>query len=518
MKRATPVFFAIGLILALVFCGPPPQKVVTVEYKDHALQSAEAGRLAGEGHYVALKKAVRAYGELYANRKERRRIAAPYAEACLLLALREREIGIDNPATLAAARKLIGENGDLARLEPYAVVISTLPVRTLGTTRDIVTSGAWDMARARAIAAAVETVVKTGPASEFAAAVLAARSCPYGAAVADRRSDAAACLKAFPDSPLLRYEAALCGGGEPRPFEDLLARHPGFAEAHYDLGSIILKQGRLIEAETHLLKAGEAIPESPQINILLAGIYFATEEFDKGLQFYDLTLGLSPEYRDALLGKAVCLTYLGRRDEAMAVLERILELGYWLIGEAHYWLAWNLHDLKREAEALGHADEAKGRLPTNTEVFELAGTIALELGQTGRAEKDFLESLKYDPANAESLFGLGTIAGRKSLWAEAAGYYEKAGRALAALETATRNKIAEIRASAFSEERKARLVRKRELQVERLRLTEATAWYDAAAAWLNAGVKDKAVAAAARSAAHPGLKDKTEELLRSVKN
>ncbi|MEN6312058.1 MAG: hypothetical protein ABFD80_11030, partial [Acidobacteriota bacterium] len=80
------------------------------------------------------------------------------------------------------------------------------------------------------------------------------------------------------------------------------------------------------------------------------------------------------------------------------------------------------------------------------------------------------------------------------------------------------NKIAEIMASAFSEERKARLVRKRELQVERLRLTEATAWYDAAAAWLNAGVKDKAVAAAARSAAHPGLKDKTEELLRSVKN
>ena len=502
----------------MAFCGPPAKRVVTVEYKDHGLQADEADRLAGEGHYLALKKAVRTYGELYANRSARRRIATPYAEACLLLALREREIGIDNPATLAAAQKLIRENGALAGLEPYAVIISTLPVRTLGTMRDIGTTTIWDTTRVQTIKSAEETLLKNGPANEFSAAVLAAWSSAYAVPIAGNRGKPAEYLKAYPDSPLLQYEAALGGGGEPQPFEDLLARHPGFAEAHYNLGDLILKRGRLIEAETHLLKASEAIPESPQIKILLAGIYFATEEFDKGLRFYDLTLEISPEYRDALLGKAVCLTYLERHEEAMAVLNRILELGYWLIGEANYWLAWNLHDLKREAEALGHVDEAKGRLPTNSEVFELAGTIALELNEIGRAEKDFLESLKYDAANAESLFGLGTIAGRKGLWAEAAGYYEKAGRALALLEIAIKAKIDEIKTSAFSEERRARLVRKRELQIERLRLTEAMAWYDAAAAWFNAGVKDKAVAAAAKSAAHPGLKDKTEELLRSIKN
>jgi hypothetical protein len=61
------------------------------------------------------------------------------------------------------------------------------------------------------------------------------------------------------------------------------------------------------------------------------------------------------------------------------------------------------------------------------------------------------------------------------------------------------------------------MTRRREAQLERLGLTEATAYYNAAAAYLNAGLKDKAAAAAAKSAAHPALKQKTEELLKMIK-
>ncbi|MGD1010842.1 MAG: tetratricopeptide repeat protein, partial [Candidatus Aminicenantales bacterium] len=192
-------------------------------------------------------------------------------------------------------------------------------------------------------------------------------------------------------------------------------------------------------------------------------------EFDKSLGFYDLALQVSPEYRDALLGKAICLSYLGRYEDAIRSLDRMLELGYWLLGEAHYWLAWNLHELKRDAEALRHIDEAKGRLPTNSEVFGLSGTISLETGELDRAEKDFLESLKYNAANSESLFGLGTVAGRKDRWEESGSYYEKAGRAFESAETVLKAKVEEIRGSALSGERKARLLRKRELQLDRVR-------------------------------------------------
>ena len=514
MKKMRTIPGVLGLTLFLAACAPP-RKVVTVEITEETIRVQDAASIVRKGHYLAFKRAVGLYAGLYARPTLRPRIASSYLEACLLLALREKEIGIDNPATIASAERLIRENPILAGLTAYVTLVSAIPPRTRGVMRDIDTSR-WNKAGADALKAAEGTVRKNAAADEFSAAVLDAWSCSFGR-YSEKWRDPAEDLKVFPASLLVKYEVAICGEGRPDLLAGILAQEPGFVEAHFHLGEVALKEGRLLNAETHLLKAYEAIPESPQTRILLAGIYFATEEFDQSLHFYDLTLEASPEYRDALLGKAICLSYLGRHEESMVVLDRMLELGYWLLGEAHYWLAWNLHELKRDPEALQHADEAKGRLPTNSEVFGLAGTIALDMGGLDKAETNFQESLKYDPVNFESLFGLGTVAGRKERWEESAAYYEKAGLAGESAQSALRAKIEEIKGSALSEERKARLIRRREAQLERLRLSSATAYYDAAAAFLNAGLKDRAAVAAGKAASHPALKQKAEELLRSVK-
>ena len=71
--------------------------------------------------------------------------------------------------------------------------------------------------------------------------------------------------------------------------------------------------------------------------------------------------------------------------------------------------------------------------------------------------------------------------------------------------------------SSLPEERKARLIQRRRSQLERIRLAGATSFYSAAAAYLNAGMKDEAVRSAEKSASHPSLKEKSEELLRSVR-
>lgn len=514
MKRAGRPAAVLGLALVLAACAAP-KKTVTVDVTGEGLKAGEAAGLARQGHYLAFKRAVRLYAGLYARPSLRPKIVGPYLEACLLLDLREKEIGIDDPATGAAVERLIRENPMLAGYAPYVALISDIPTRAPGVMRDIDTSR-WNQAAVVALNAAAATVRKSAATNEFAACVLASWSCCLGS-YSDRWRDPAEFLKIYPDSPLIKYEVAVCGGVRSDLLEEILAREPGFAEADFHLAQAALGEGRLLDAENHLLKAYEAIPESPQTRILLAGIYFATEEFDESLRFYDLTLEIAPEYRDALLGKAICLSTLGRHDEAISVLGRLLELGYYLIGESHYWLSWNLHELKRDTEALAHIDEAKSRLPMNSEVFCLAGTIALDMGELDRSERDFLESLKYNPDNTESLFGLGTVSGRKERWAESAAYYEKAARAADAAGAAVAAKIEEVRASALPEERKARLVRRREAQAKRLRLQSATSSYDAAAAYFNAGLKDKAVSAAARAAAHPALKAKAEELLRSVR-
>ena len=512
LMRCAP---AIIVLLALIRCGGGA-KVVTVGVEETDLRLKQAQTLVSQGHYTAFKKAVRLYGDLYRISSMRPMVAGSYVEACLLLALRERQIGIESPGAIDLADRLIGENPALKGLAPYAVVIRAVPVNTPGVMSDIDTTFRSGT-NAENFKASEEIVRRKAATDGFAAYVMASRACSFGRFSGNFPS-AAESLKAFPDSILMTYLAATCGESEPQLLTELLARDPGFAEAHFHLGQAALKRGELLTAEKELLEAYQAIPESPQTRILLAGIYFATEEFDQSLAFYDLTLQISPQYRDALLGKAVCLSYLGRYEESMATLNRILELGYWLIGESHYWLAWNLRELKRNPEALTHADEAKSRLPTNAEVFALSGTIALDLDNLARAEKDFTESLQYNPAGTESLFGLGTVASRRNRWESAGTWFERAGQAFDGVATALRTKIDEIENSALSPERRSKLLRNRQGQLDRTLLTGATSYYDAAAAYLNAAIPEKARACAAKSAVHPALREKTDELLRSIKN
>lgn len=506
---------ALMIVVLLAACGSAPKKTVEVGVSDDQVNRAYAGSLLEKGHYLAFKKAFGLFRGLYARPPLRPKVAADYVRAGLLLALRERQIGLDDPATLAEVNRVIGEDSALAAFASPALIISSIPPRTRGVMRDIATEN-WNKAGQDRLQAAGDELRSRSASDELSAAVLAAWACS-GGRFSPMWRDPAEFLKTFRDSLLIKYALAICGEADPDILKEILAREPEFAEAHYHLGEAAVREKKLFDAEDHLLRAIKAIPESPQPLILLAGIYFATEEFATSLEFYDLALEISPEYRDALLGKAMSLAYLGRHDESMKVLDRMLELGYWLLGESHYWLAWNFQALKRFPGALRHADEAKSRLPTNTHVFSLAGALALETGELGRAEKDFLESLNHDPSNTESLFGLGTLYSLQARWGPAAEFFEKAGRAYDAEGEALSAAIEDLKASGLPPARKARLVQRRAGQLERVRFESATAAYDAAAAFFNAGNAAKALEAAVKAAVHPALKGKAEELLRSIR-
>ncbi len=505
----------IVMILCLAACGVAPKGSLRVQVSEDLANQGYAESLVKEGHYLAFKKAFALYRGLYSHGALRPESGAGYIRAGLLLALRERRIGLDDPATLAEVNRIIGQDRSLAAFAAPAVVISTIPLNTRGIMKDI-SEETWSEDVEARLQAAENDLRLRAPADEFSAAVLAAWLCSTGGLTFEYR-DPMEFLKISPDSLLLGYEAAVCREVDPAFFEAVLSADPEFAEAHYHLGQAALTGKRLFDAERHFLRAFQSIPESPQPRILLAGIYFATEEFAVSLKFYDLALEVSPEYRDALLGKAITLAYLGRHDESMAVLERILELGYWLVGESHYWLAWNLRALRRGPDALRHIDEAKGRLPTNANVFSLAGKIASELGKLERGEKDFMRSLDLDPANTESLFGLGALYARQARWPAAAEYYDKASRAYDAEGAALAAAIRNLEVEALAPDRKSQLIQKRSARLEQARLESATAAYDAAAAYFNAGSPDKALISAGKAAAHPALRVKAEGLLRTIR-
>lgn len=507
-KRRTLVL-AVALLLSAAACSvspklePPP---VTL-----APRLEEARILAARAAYVPLKRAWRIYADLSVDPRSRAAAALPFLKTSLLLALREKDLGFDSRTYLPRAVRLLDENPGLASFRPYAGIVGLLPPRTRGVVSGL--DPLFSSPEIRKKIEALEPELKARAATdEFAAFFWTAWS-SSGDRWAPTYEDPSAYLKIFPDSLLLRYRTALAAPGRTELFREILEREPEFGEVHFHLGEAALAEGRLLSAEAEFLQAAAAVPESPQCHILLAAIYLATEEWDKSLAASGRTLEILPDYRDAVLGQAICLSALGRLDESNVRLRRLLELGYWLIGESHYWLARNAHAAGREADALAHADEAKGRLPTSSEVFSLAGSIALALGEIGRAEKDFREALHYSASNTESLLGLAILTGRRGAWTEAADFYEKAASAMESQAEALEKKIEEIAASPLAADRKAKMKARRAAQLERARTEAAEAWLGAAAARLNSGDRSGAARAAEKAARHPATRVRAEELL-----
>lgn len=510
------------VLLAAAFgaaCGPAPSVAPPAPSPDLVAKAARAEGELKRGCYDGFKTAIELYGGLYEDQAMRRQVAFSYVRALLLMIVRERELGILNNAYYDKGVSVVKDNPPLQQFLPFFERAHSMTIQTKGVIQDFV--GGYfarpmdDLKKQ----AAFETDLKAKTSVEDFYAYLYAAfylgSGGYGGGV--KREDLDALVKAYPDSILMRYKDAVFPPASAEKIEALVAADPRFFEGYYHLGDISLRAGRLLEAEKNYLKAEEGLASSPQVNILLASIYFATEEFDRSLDYYGRTLALSPEYRDALLGKALCLSYQQKYTQAIEVLNGLIKLGFYLIGEGNYWLAWNEHELKDNAAAQLHIEEAKSRLPTNSEVFGLAGSIALEKGETDRAEKEFLEALKYNAANVEALFGLGRTSADKRRWADSAGFYEKAVAVVVQAEAAIVAKIEEIKAAEMAADRKARLIAKKEQQLKVNQLTRATACFEAAVSFLNAGNAVKTISYARRAGEHPQYASAAEDLLKKIK-
>jgi tetratricopeptide (TPR) repeat protein len=495
---------------AKVEIGPPPAELES--------QAADAEAQVRRGCFVGFTRAIRIYEDLYARPAMRKKITVPYLKVLLLKAIREREVGILDHAHYRKGVEIIKDNASLQQFLPFFVGADSLSPRTRGIMQDIsimdVKKVYDDILMQQRLK---DNLAVKAASDDFYAYLYVALYTGYGYFSEKKDDLAVQLLQSYPEAVLMKYKNAIYPRSNRERLEALLQKEPEFYEAYHNLGEVAISEGSLLEAEGHFLKALDGLSESPQIHIYLASIYTATEEFEKSLEYWDKTLALSPQYRDALLGKAVSLSYLARYNDAIDVLNKNVELGFYLLGESHYWLAWNYHELKDGVRAQANIEQSKGRLPTNSEVFGLAGTIAFDQGELDRAEKEFKEALKHNGANTEALFGLGRLYGQRSKWADSATHFERAAFIFERNEGAIAAKIAEIKSSKLSEERKAKLLAKKEQQLKVTQATKATAFINAAASFANDGNKPKALEMASRAAAHPQFKARAEEIIKQIK-
>lgn len=519
------LFISIGAIAVLAACaaGPglspaapplheeplPPAPPLRLEER-----LAEAEAFYERGGFVHLRRAFAICQYLEAVAPGTGALIGPYARTALVLAARAKEMGVRNDSYLAKARELVEEDASLAFLKPAVGIVEVMPVATMGVWDDGPGRQALQgsCAHLRLAGADLSTVRPTEPALAFFRALLLEGYERFEEAKADLDE----ALKAFPGSLLLKFKRAALPPPDARLLEGIIEEDAEFFEVDLERARRALAGGALLSAEKDLLRAREGVPESPLIAILLAGVNFGTEEYDRSLTFYEETLAVAPDYKEALFGKAVALSCLGQPAEAVPLFEDLLAQGPALEGECLYWLAADLYDLGDTGRAAVEIEKAKRALPVGR-VYTLAGKIAFEGGRLGPAEADLVAAVNLDSGETDAFFLLGKLYALRKNWPESALNFELAGHGFGFKEDQIREKIAQIEGSSMAEDRKGRLLARKSFQLEKTRLTRATACFNAAAGHHNAGVPEKALAWARSAAAHPYFSDKAKDLIALVK-
>jgi tetratricopeptide (TPR) repeat protein len=246
----------------------------------------------------------------------------------------------------------------------------------------------------------------------------------------DPGEDAAgAAMQQFRDVPLIQYRAGLCGGSAAAQLAAARDADPAFVDADLELGRRALQQRvpDVEEAIRRFQSAQAAFPDSPVMPVSIGSLRESREEWTAALAEYDATLALVPTHRDALLGRAIALSYLSRHEDAVASATRLLELGNWFVGQAHYWRAWNQYRLGRIEEARSDADLAKTLMAT-APTFVLSGLIEWSRKRLEPAEAELQAALNMDFGQCEAASYLGGVRAERQQWPESRAAFVHAGQ------------------------------------------------------------------------------------------
>jgi tetratricopeptide (TPR) repeat protein len=514
-------FLLMAVLASAVACATPRSGAVTAPPAvDWPARLAEADALYRAGHYAALRGAQRIYGEAFSVPREREAVAERYLRAAIALELRKKQLGVLSAGCPAGAVALSTPGTPLARYAPWLELVAGLPNKIKGSPGLDQVGGRTLEAQLDWVAARVPDIDRDleGPArtDDLAAALRLALRTEYFFKF-PVKLEAKAVLALHPDSRLVTFQAALSPAFALEPLESLLALEPGFVEVHYYIAEAALMAGKLLTAEKHYLTALETLPDSLSVLISLAKVAFQMEEIAECLAWNEKALALLPTYRDALLGKGLSLGYLGRNDEALAVLGRLLELGTYYMGEGHYWTAWNLNELGRLEEARRSIASARVFLVGVSDVAGLSGIVAYRQGRLDDAEKDLREALDLDPASSDAAYYLGKLYADRKDWLNSAIYFAGAAMTLEDKERGLEKKIGEIEAAEMAPERRARLVARKRTQILSVQATKATCQYNGAAGYHNAGNPERALELARQAAACPAFADRAAELIKLIR-
>lgn len=444
-------------------------------------QIREAAFLHRKACYKSLLKAAQIYEKLYSVERLRPKLVEAYLRTLLFLSLRRKELGICRPLFLKKAKELVEAHPELQ--EKYVLLLQAIEM--IGTKYKSVVEDVDDRKISieffRKSMELKKRIKELRLQDDLFSYVFISYS--YSSYF-EKREDLEEIFNVFRSSPFIRFKKAVLTKDQKALLE--LLEDAECKEAAFFLGEFYFEKHLLFKAERYYSEAAEAFPESIAALYSLASLYFLLEEYESSLIFYQKILNLVPKNQNAILGKGVCLSLLGKHHEAIKTLKHLLSFGKWYPGEIYYWLAWNQRQLNLMKEALNNVQKAKSFLIGNSSVLSLSGMICFHMKLFDQAEKDFKQALKLNPSDCEAAFYLGLIKDKIKQWEKAVSLFEKAFHCYSRKEKKLMDKKARVENYKVEEKRKEKLIAKIEAKLKRIKLAKAITTFNVATAYFPA--------------------------------
>jgi len=402
-KSIGAVHRVVGLVVLLclsVHCAARGPALTTSE--STSLDRADA--LVRDGCYGCLRLASETYESLI-DRPSRRlsaRVLRGLFDVTLLLAVREKEIGLAADASLARARALLSGLVHVTMSErtgplPHLKMLLEAAEAVVGDSSGLdageraQTEGGPQRRIARPPLSDVHEALQTLAASDLVAGYLAlALDCGVRRNLPSIGRDSSPAIN---DSPLMRYRVAICSSTQPTALTQLRDEDPRWMEAFffegkYEMGSPA-RSADPLRAAAFLTHAREAFPDSIAIHVMLARAQEMNGEFAGALASFDNVV------RDAM------------------------------------------------------------RLLANTSVYALAGSIAYARRDLDMAVHHFNRALEMDSTNCAAASSAGLVHRDQRAWQPAADKYSKATNCFIRAANTARAELAKLEQSELEPSSKA---------------------------------------------------------------
>lgn len=354
-------------------------------------------------------------------------------ETDLLIALREKEIGLPASGALVEARRIAKDLPRELEGERYVELVESIPGCTLGTSRGAVDESAARHEPGPTTAADSRAWLLRGKLRKPVRDYLRIALDCINPIIDDNLSGAALGAVAASStgamqpetSLLLRYRAAICKLDAIPELAAVRAGEPRFVEASLFMARREIArlpfEGPRRQTKAHLDEVLARFPASTAVTYLAATYHQLVGEYAEALHLYERTLDLRPDRDPALLGAVISLSNLGRTREAIDTATRLIARGepyYTLM--AYYWRARNLHALGRLDDALRDVSAAK-EVSGSEDLLLLAGTIEYEHGDLDLAEADLAIVINADADGraCEARWYLGLVDRQRKRWPSA---------------------------------------------------------------------------------------------------